>query len=69
MTIDQFLAEINQACAGLPGSAEVNFKCIAEKSAGQVFATINSISKIGDVVVVYPNPESAQAAHVVVEFA
>ena len=69
MNIDQFLAEVNEACAGLPGNAEVVFKCIASKDAGQEFATINSIQKIGPVSVVYPNPGSSKEAYVLVEFA
>lgn len=69
MTVDQFMGEMNQACQGLAGDANVVFKCIAAKNAGEPFATINSIAKVGDVVRVYPDPNSTEPAHVVVEFA
>lgn len=69
MTIDQFQTQFNEACAGLPGNADISFKCISAKAAGQQFEAINSISKVGEVLRVYPDPNTSSPAHVVVEFA
>lgn len=69
MTIDQYLAELTQAAAGLPGDTEVNFKVIAAKAAGQEFATVNTIKGFGAINTVYPDPGSSIAAHIDVEFA
>lgn len=70
MTIDQMLAELNEAAQGMGGETPVEFRTLSEKSSGQEFGTVNRIIRYGGDTVVYPNPGSVQQPpRIVVEFA
>ncbi len=69
MDVNQFGAAWAAASASLPGGAAVVFSFLSAKAAGDETTTVNSISKVGDVVRVYPVPATTIPAHIVIEIA